>query len=95
MFNSLDYRRFDHLGSDSDEDSAEDYSQPNKTERAAADIMNGILRREQQGCGRIKIHPRDSTAPEWVYSDPDTWVAPACPREIKLLHACMSCLLPH
>ncbi len=76
MFNSLDYRRFDLIGSDSDSDSAEDYSQPCKDQRAAAEMIDGIIRREQQGCGRIKIHPRDSTPPEWVYSDPDTWVAP-------------------
>ena len=63
MFNSLDYRRFDLIGSDSDSDSAEDHSQPSKDERAAAEIIDGITRREQQGCGRIKIHPRDSNLP--------------------------------
>ena len=97
VFDKLDYRRFDHLGSDSDEDSAEDQTDSTQIEEIIRKLGNG-----QEGfssgspslpwaavghrSGRIKIHPADHTCPSWVYSDPDTWVAPLDPREPQLLH---------
>ncbi len=84
-FDSLDYRRFDHLGNDSDEDLAEGHL-GNRQERPAPGSASQTLKGAEHRSGRIKIHPMDSTAPAWVYSDPETWVAPPDPRELELLH---------
>lgn len=92
-FNALDYRRFDHLGSDSDEEPAE---QTDNT--AMLDMMRNFMPGQpgmpgaqnrsraaqasfhtRQGTNRVKVHPRDDTAPAWVYTDPNTWEAPTDP----------------
>ena len=64
-FNSLDYRRFDHLGSDSDEESTEGLIQPGpemihqlmemRATEAAGHTWRGAFTP-----GRIKIHPADA-----------------------------------
>ena len=86
-FNSLDYSRFDQLG-DSDEESVHD--QP---DTAFIEQMVNKVYYDREGSGsestsqpggwhplnQIKIHPRDHSAPAWVYSDPDTWEAPPDP----------------
>ena len=90
-----DYRRFDYVGSDSDEDSA--------GETHPAGSIEEIVRKlaDSQGASapgsanmswnpvsdRIKIHPKDHSCPAGVYSDPDTWIAPPDPCESKLQHA--------
>lgn len=85
----LDYR---HLGSDSDEESAEetypDDSLEELVRKAASQGLpaSGSANTSwQAGSPQIKIHPSDHTCPAWVYSDPDTWEAPPDPCEPKLL----------
>ena len=97
-FNSLDYRRFDHLGSDSDEEEPLD-------ERMQQEMMK-IMQHSQAGptlsvpgpasdrtgytAGPIKIHPQDTSVPRWVYSDPETWEAPICECELELKHSILN-----
>lgn len=93
--NSLDYSRFDHLDSDSDsdEDSFQDHPKTADIEQIMSKMLVG-----QGGPGpdstsqtegfyripsQIKIHPKDHSAPAWVYSDPDTWEAPPDPGDSK------------
>ena len=53
-----------------------------------------FLHRIQQACHGMLVgtylivsaHPADRSCPAWVYSDPDTWVAPPDPCEPKLVH---------
>lgn len=86
--NSLDYRRFDHLGSDSDEESTGGFSEgemralQNEYARFNAGSAGESTSGARHGTGRIQVHPADTTAPAWVYTDPETWVAPVDPGEL-------------
>ena len=100
-FNSLDYRRFDHLASDSesDEEPQDQPSLPDLVRRcqqdySASNPANEMSQAQQTGSfrfhpvGGIKVHPADDTAPAWVYTDPETWEAPRDPsKKHRLLHA--------
>ena len=68
------------LGSDTDEDGAEEHGELD-LEALARYVARGPV---SQASTRVKIHPLDTSAPRWVYSDPDKWVAPTDPGE--LLH---------
>ena len=87
------------MGSDSDEDVAEDhagfdfhglaqkFAQEHPASQAqgfAPEPTRQTPKETKKTSGRIKIHPSDTSAPRRVYSDPDRWVAPTDPCE--LLH---------
>ena len=102
-FDKLDYRRFDHLGSDSDEDSVEETYPVDSLE----ETVNNVARSQDAaawgpanpsrhpGSPQIKTHPSDHSCPTWVYADPDTWEAPPDPCELELLQVGTSHLCCH
>ena len=90
-FNSLDYRRFDHLGSDSDEEeSLDEHMQQelmkfmqNRQADPTPSVPSPASQRTEYTAGPIKIHPQDTSVPRWVYSDPETWEAAVCECELE------------
>ena len=93
-FNSLDYRRFDHLGSDPDEEEPLDEHMQqemmkfmqNRQAGPTPSVPSPSSQREGYTAGPVKIHPQDTSVPRWVYSDPETWEAPVCECELELKH---------
>ena len=82
---SLDYRRFDHLGGDSDDDSVDTTPDFQQYERFAQDRPSKEAPSAGRRSGPIQVNPADKTAPAWVYADPDTWVAPTDSCELDRL----------
>lgn len=85
-YNSLDYRRFDHLGSDPDEEEPMDEHMQqemmkfmqNRQAGPTPSVPSSASQRTEHTAGPIKIHPQDTSVQRWVYSDPETWEAPVC-----------------
>lgn len=97
-FDSLDYRRFDHLGSESDEEPQDQQFSPELLQsfqqmNSALNPTNESRRvaehtaRKFYPAGGIKIHPHDDSVPAWVYTDPDTWEAPRDPSKYHQVDA--------
>ena len=91
-FDRNDYRRFDHVGSDSAEENYPVDSIEEIVRKAAH--LQGLPAPDSASMSwnagghvsdRVKTHPADRSCPAWVYSDPDTWVAPPDPCEPKLV----------